>query len=456
MKRTLTACITAAALLMSACAADGADDAKVVDDTTEATSPGGDSTAPAEGDAAAFGDLGEPCGPGDATVAPEDAGRGTDKLYIAVANDRASIRTGLNQEMWDATTAFVDWCNDQGGVGGLPLEAIDVDGKLFELEAAMATTCADAFALVGGGWAQDNLAFSGKPDADFELCDMIAIAGFGVSPEFSGHERVVMPLPNREDLRPVSHFEAFAEAFPEETKNFGILYGGLPMMENNMKQNKAALEKIGWENISTIAYDPINPDWSVIAQQVKSAGLQSIAWVGEPQFLSAFSLAMKDQGWQGRIIGETNIYDERFLGVNGPDAVEGVVVRGVFPPFEEAADWPVVSRFLEIVDTYSPDWPRASLAVQSFSAALMFVTAANECAEQGPITRDCVLQTAGSYTEWTAGGLHPSGNPAENEASPCNMLLEVRGGKFERLSPELDGEHDDDLGLRCSDLISIG
>ena len=44
-------------------------------------------------------------------------------------NDRsAEIRPGLNKVMYDASVAFAGWCNDQGGIGGLPIEIVDMDG----------------------------------------------------------------------------------------------------------------------------------------------------------------------------------------------------------------------------------------------------------------------------------------------------------------------------------------
>ncbi len=55
--------------------------------------------------------------------------------------------------MYDAAVAFAQWCNEQGGIAGLPIEVIDGDAKLFEVPAAMERICDQAFAMVGGGWA---------------------------------------------------------------------------------------------------------------------------------------------------------------------------------------------------------------------------------------------------------------------------------------------------------------
>ena len=154
MTKRLAVLVTVLMLVAAACGAEGADEAaenKTSDDPVETDEPStsGDST---------FGEMASPCGPGDATIAAEDAGLGTDKIYVGVGTDRAStIRPGLMQELWDASTGFVDWCNSQGGISGLEVEMVDIDGKVLEVENAMATACTDTFAMVGGAYAQDNL-----------------------------------------------------------------------------------------------------------------------------------------------------------------------------------------------------------------------------------------------------------------------------------------------------------
>ena len=162
MKRLLTVLVAAAALLAGACGASGDDDAGPESEETTTTE------ASSGGDEAGFPDIDGPlCGEGDFTVQADEAGRGTDALYLGVTNDRSSdIRPGLNKMMYDTAVAFAGWCNEQGGIGGLPIEVVDLDAALFNVEAVMTTACTDVFALVGGGLAQDQLQFSGKDGSD--------------------------------------------------------------------------------------------------------------------------------------------------------------------------------------------------------------------------------------------------------------------------------------------------
>ncbi|MCZ7629272.1 MAG: ABC transporter substrate-binding protein [Microthrixaceae bacterium] len=114
------------ALLAASCGAD--DDGG--GDATGSTASTSEETAPSGGET--FGDMESPCGEGKFTVDPEQAAGTSDVLRLGVANDRSSqIYPGLNKEVWDASNAFVAWCNDQGGIGGLPIEIVDLDSHLW-------------------------------------------------------------------------------------------------------------------------------------------------------------------------------------------------------------------------------------------------------------------------------------------------------------------------------------
>ena len=142
MSRRAIVCVAAAALLAVSCGAKNKVDGGESGDDNPTTT-----TAAAGGSSDGFGTLASPCGAGSAKVSAADAGKGADKLYVGVANDRTSeIRPGLLAELWDAGVGFAKWCNEQGGIDGLQIEPVDLDGKLLSVEAAMAKACTDVFA----------------------------------------------------------------------------------------------------------------------------------------------------------------------------------------------------------------------------------------------------------------------------------------------------------------------
>jgi hypothetical protein len=462
MKRITLVLLAVMSLLLAACGASG-DGNEGADEeggnATETTEAGGSGTTE-------FGTLESPCGEDidgtKVTVKADEAGKGADKLYLGVRNDRGStIRPGLLAEMYDASVAFAAWCNEQGGIGGLPIEVVDLDGKLLEVETAMATACTGVFAMVGGGNAQDTLMFSGKDGSDFHKCKLIDFAGFAVSTELTEANGVVQALPNPAYSKPDQFHRDLVELYPEEMKKTTIVWGQLDSLRANRDQMIAVGETVeGFGSIDPIAYDAIGAqDYNILAQQVKDSGATAVGFIGEPSNFSRLSQKLKEQDWEGVLFADANQYDDLALTTSGPEAVEGIKVRVAFHPFEEAGDWPATEQLVEILEEHGPSNVKiASLSNQSFSAWLLFATAAKQCAEEsgGELSRDCVMEAGLSIEDWDAGGLHATSHPGEKQGPECAMIVTVENGTWKRLHPaEVDGDDDDGEGFSCGEIVEI-
>jgi len=437
----------------TACGANGGSDAQAGDASTTSTAAGatGATAATATAD---FGTAKKPCGTGSDTVKAGEQGRGADKLYIGVGNDRRSqIRPGLNKELWDASTAFADWCNAQGGIGGLKIEPVDLESSIFEVEKAMTTACTDVFAMVGGGLVQDNLEFSGKDASDFHKCKLVDLPAFAVSPEKSDSNGQVQPVPNPGTSVSNTWMRDYQKLYPEEAKKVAIAYGDLPSLTVTKEKYEAALKDVGMDVVGTFPYPATGlTDWTPLAQKVIESGATTLMWVGEAGFVANLLSKLREQGWKGRALLETNMYDPLLFSL-GDQVPEGSVVRMTTHPIEEATDWPGTQKYLDELQTV-PDARIGPLGIQGTSAWLLFATAANACASRnkGVLDRTCILQEAAKVSDWTGGGLHAPADPAkvaEAKAQECGMLLMVKGGKFERLYPKVGGAGDDGDGFHC-------
>lgn len=444
MKRSLAVLLCAVALLGAACGASGDSTGSEDDGTTTTVANGG-----GDGEAA-FGDLPSPCGEGDATVA-EGEGPATDALYLGVANDRSSeIRPGLNKEFWDTAVAFAEWCNDQGGIQGLPIELVDLDGQVTNVEAAMTRACTEVFAMVGGGFAQDQLEFSGNAGSDFHQCGLIDIPAFAVSIEKSGSNGKVEPIPNPADKVATQWVRDLMVVYPDETEKMAIVYGELPSMLTVKAQFEAAAEKEGLELGDEISYPVIGADdWGPYADRVIDGGATSVYWIGEPSNAASLQSKLDEKGWDGIVLHQTNAYDEVLFSA-GDGSADMAVVRTAFHPFEEREDWPAIDQYLTMMEAV-PDAKIAALGLQGMSAWLLFSVAANECADlnDGVIDRTCVLEQAAAVEDWTAGGMHVPTDPGSDDPTTCGMLLGVEDETFVRVWPEVGGEGDDYEAFSC-------
>jgi ABC-type branched-subunit amino acid transport system substrate-binding protein len=449
-RRLLVALFALGALIVASCGgSDRGEDESGGDGGATAT------TEAAGGGAGDFGDLTGVCGPNEGGGALSDAGpeetQGIteDTITVGTVSDPGfEGQPGLNQEIFDAGTAFVEWCNAAGGINGKQLELNLRDAAIFEYEPVVQQSCAEDFGIVGSGAVQDNL----WPDVG-AACGLIDVAGFSVTPDKAGaagrdpiEARSVQPVPNAFDRFQTGAYHIVNADFPGARDRTGILYGDFETTIVQKDKIVAALEQIGHTFVHEAAYNITGEaNWAPFAAALQQDDVQFLHFVGEGQNFALLAQAMQEIDYRPEVmLMETNLYDPLWVEAAGASS-EGVFLRTAFTPFEEADQNPATAQYIEHVEAI--DGKVALLGAQSWSAWLMFAQAARDCDLADDLTRSCVLEGAASVTDWTGGGLHVATNPGSNEAPTCTLLLQVQGGEFTRFAPDegFDCGEDSDL-----------
>jgi ABC-type branched-subunit amino acid transport system substrate-binding protein len=438
--RRLFVLLAVLGLVAAGCSSDRGEDesggANGGSDTTTAAPTGG-------GGAGDFGDLTGVCGPNEGGGAVSDAGpeetQGISEDTITlgtVADPGFEGRPGLNQEIFDAGNAFVEWCNAAGGINGKTLELNEHDAAITEYQPAVEAACATDFAIVGSGAVQDNF----WPDVG-AACGLIDIAGFSVTPEKAGESgqdviaaRSVQPVPNPLNEFPVGAASILNEDFPDAGANVGILYADLDTLVTQAERVQAGYESIGLEVVHESTYNVLGEaNWAPFAAAIEEAGVTFLSFVGEGENLALLQQALQEIGYEVDVtLQDANFYDPAYLEAAGP-AAEGTFFRNAFVPFEEAADNPATAQYVEHVEAI--DGKVALLGAQSWSAWLLFAQSARDCDLADDLTRSCVLEGAAAATDWTGGGLHAPTQPGENTGPDCTLVLQVQDGEFVRYAP---------------------
>ena len=448
-----TVVLLATLALLAASCGDRGEDEGSVEETTTTSSPGTDGTDdPAEPGPGDFGTLTEVCGEAEGGGAVPEAdpseiqGITADAIEVGtVADPGFTGRLGLNQEIFDAAEAFVEWCNAAGGINGKQLVLNLHDAAITNYQPVVEQACESDFALVGAGAVQDNL-WSDVGAA----CGLIDIAGFSVTPQKAGVVdqdlvalRSVQAIPNPGDRYPVGAIRILDEEFPDTVDATGFLYADFQTIKPTYDKARAAVQSIGHTVVEAGSYALLGEsNWQALAVRLRDAGVEHFSFVGEGENLALLQRAMAEIDYSPTvIIQETNFYDAEYLAAAG-DAAEGTYVRTAIWPFEEADANPATQKYLDIVGVV--DGKVAVLGVQSMSAWLLFAQAAKACDLEDDLTRSCVLETAAEVTDWDAGGLHAPTSPATNEGSACVIVLRVEEGGFVRHAPEEDYRCDPD------------
>ncbi len=141
--------------------------------------------------------------------------------------------------------------------------------------------------------------------------------------------------------------------------------------------------------------------------------------------------AIKNTGWSPDFIW----YSVQFY---GPQGVSAAAAAKTFPPsyiqfpalpFELADQYPVVKQTADIVTSAVSNAKLTEFTLSAMSAWTLWAQSATQCGAD--LTQDCILQKAGSLTNWDAGGLYaPHSTMANADASPCITIVELKPTGF--------------------------
>ena len=408
---------------------------------------GGSTTAPADdggggGGKGDWGDLKGVCGPkekgGEVPSGDDSQGITADSITVGtVADPGFSARPGLNQEIFDAGDAFVAWCNAAGGINGKELKLNKHDAKLTDYKPAIDAACTTDFAMVGGGAVQDNL----WEDTGV-ACDLIDVAGFAVTPQKAGlagqkpsETRTVQPVPNPGDRYIVAGLKLIDEANPGALDKTGFLTADFQTLAAQYSKESQGFEGVGATEVYKGVYG-INGEanWTPFVTAMEKDGVKLQKFIGEGANGAAFEKARQTAGFEPEVrLYETNFYDQEFVKAGG-SAVDGALITSAFIPMEEADTHPATQQYLDVMDQQGGK--KALLGLQSTSAWLLFATLARDCDQAGDLTRSCILKGADAVDDWTGGGLHAATNPGNNDPAECQMVMEIKDGKFTRWGPD--------------------
>lgn len=414
----IAAVVVCIALAGAACSRSGDSET-----SSSTTTGGGQASTGAD-----FGTLKNVCQPGNASGSTAQ-GVNDDSIHVATFSDRGFAgRPGLNQELFDSGEVFAKWCNEAGGINGRELVVDERDAALTEYRARIIDSCQQDFFMVGGGAVFDDTGVKDRVE-----CMLPDVAGFVVTPIARGSDLLVQPLPNPPGALQVGDLHWFEKHFPASTKHVGILTGDLPTTVKVAKDDREAVEKLGWTVVYSDKYPAAGAvSWTPYVQSLKDKGVQALMWTGEPEGLAKLEQAMADASYSVDWIRTPPNHNDRSLIDVAGAALKNTYVWSSFAPFEDAKNNPALQKYLDLFAKYAPDAKtKAYLGLQSWSAWLLFAQAARDCGSK--LTRTCVFDNLKQTHEWTGGDLHARTDPGKNTGSGCFLLLQATPQGFKRV-----------------------
>jgi hypothetical protein len=426
--------VVAVVMLATACSSSrrGTSTGTTAGNTATTTSSGSGG-----GSGQTFGTLASPCGPGNAKGAT-DQGVTDNSIRIAYGDDRGYPQSpGLDQEMGDAITAMIKWCNSQGGINGRQIVGDNYDAAILQVNNVMQQACKTDFMLVGEGWALDEAAEPTRVG-----CNLVAVPGYSVGPDFANAPEMYQGVPNPDDYLPASIYYQIAKLFPQNVTSFDVMHTTLASAtEVSYAKDIPAAQQAGWKLTNcgvTLNYSG-EPSYTPFAQKYQACGIKTLYFNtgGTPETFGMIQ-AMYQLGVKPLLVGETNFYTTQMAAWNTQGLADNLYVRDAFVPLEEANIVPAVQKYLSIVQANGGKV--SQLGEQATSSFLLWATAAKACGST--LTRQCMVNQLSKVHNWTGGGLHAPTDPGNNMPPSCGMVIKLTGTTWSQYYPKTLGQFD--------------
>jgi ABC-type branched-subunit amino acid transport system substrate-binding protein len=368
-----------------------------------------------------FGSLKKVCAPGPGTGG---SGRGIEgkAIHVGVLGDPgAAAAPGLGQEFFDVANAFTKWCNAAGGINGRTIVVDTLDAKLFDGAAKTIAGCHKDFMLVGGTTALDATTVKAR-----EGCKLGSIPAYTASPEAYSSKYQVTPEGSPSTVYPVAPLRLLADAYPDTKQGLGVASSNLASLRPQGLRAQEAWRNLGYK-VSTLQERPaLVSNYRPWMEQLRQAGAKADFEIVATDANLIFT-GMHDIGY----VPEWLLFGQQFYTQKSVQTAKAI---GTIPttytnlsnlPWELSDQFPVVQQAKEIMAANPGKADLDAFTMYAFDAWLLWAQAATECGTN--LTQDCVLQKAGSRTNWDAGGLFaPLAKPlSEQPFFDCWLMMRL-------------------------------
>lgn len=369
----------------------------------------------------------EPDGSTDVGITPTE-------IHLAVIADDPTT--------FDGMTAWQSTVNKGDGLAGrkVRLDLLTTDGTAEGYAAAVQSACEEDFAIVGS--------FS-LFDAPTDAVGCGAIPDLPVEPVAPAHavaSNAFSVFPREPAVEAVGPYKWLAANVAGCCAQFWIV----PDLEPGRARTNATIDAaaaVGFETAGTVDLgdnDPPEPTYEEIVDQlVDSGGTFAASGLG-----SASTIELRDAAEAKGVSGvrawycDARCYDTAFLDGGGTNVEDEYVVIET-APLSDRLEVPGVRAYVRAARRGND--PTSYDGLRSFTAGLLFEDALGKVVDEhgdNGLTRVALLEALGTIDAFTGDGIVGSTNVAEGTPSGCFVLLQVRNGKFARVSPTDAGSLD--------------
>lgn len=369
--------------------------------------------------------------PAEGNGGATDVGVTGDSITLGLITTLTGPRPGLFRGAAQGAQACALRANANGGLFGRSLEVRVGDDQANENQTR---TLADRFAKETFAFVGSFTLFDGamKPALDAGVPDM----GTTLQPARNEHPNNFAPQPNAPGWQ-TGGLRYLKQQYPEAAQAVGVLGADLAPTQN--EGIKAVLRELGYTIVYDQTYGATTQDFTPYVFRMRSEGVRFLIMTGDATAYARVLQAADQQSWEPEVFNPvSNAYDPNFVELAGPSA-EGTIVymTHVLYQGEDAGTVPEVDEYLTWLARVDPNATPDVFGVYGWTSCVMFLQAAKAVGPQ--LTRAALLEELGKITEFTGNGLIATNNPAEKVPPSCYAVVQLKGGKWQRVDTPAGG-----------------
>jgi ABC-type branched-subunit amino acid transport system substrate-binding protein len=373
-----------------------------------------------------------------------DVGVTEESVTIANVADISGAVPGIFEDAQLAAAAYAAYHNaTEGPIYGRQVEFLPLDSRLDsgQNRQQYLRACDEAFGVAGS-----MSAFEEGAADPVQGCGIPDLRSVATSQPMQQVDTVYSTQVQEPGTVVSAEYKYWKQQHPEAVKNAGVLFLENETTRFQTGQNRRAMEQLGYEFVYMQSVQVAETNYNGFVLDMVDAGVEFLTFQGDYSQAVRLANAMRQQNYWPEVFAlQTNIYTPDFL-ASGGSAVEGTQIAVGTVLLEEIDRHEELQLYRQWLKQVDPSAEPTSLGMLGWSAMKLFVEGLKEIGPEP--TRQGMLDFLDGVRDWEGGGLHPPAQIGPKELTSCVVIVEVRGGGFQRVEPA-------DEGFLCDDTVKL-
>lgn len=399
---------------------------------------GGEGAAPGGGESGEGGEGGGEAGATCTGGGDADTGVTAEEIRVGNVSTISGPIPGFGQTGVNAVKAYVNFVNASGGVCGRKLTLATADDRLQSgtNKSEHDKLSQQVLGFVGGVSVVDDGAAQ-------------SIAGTNIAYTGLAITKAMISSPNNYPVTPIDPTDGGNGGLEimrylkevEGVTKAGLVWPAQASAKSAIDGYRHDMERAGMDIVLETEVAVTETNYAGVAANVEGKGVEVLITTLEISGMANLAKSLEQNGYFPKVpFYGAQAYGRNFLAQAG-SAAEPTVLGLGYSILEDAGSIPPVQDFITWYERTNPGADIDFFAIQSWVAADLYVSALRKI--EGPPTRDNLLASLKTFTEYDANGMIAPINPAGKKSASCFLIAKVNNGQWVR-------DHPDNPGFDCS------